>query len=302
MSIAALTWALSQPIHDSTRKLTLVALADYAGADWTCYPGCDTLAGTVLRDERTVRRHVDALVDDGLVEKVRRRRRADGTLGTWLYLLNPTAGAGWKVPTPDPLDAEAQGLDPDLPAPPDTGDHRTPMSGSPPDTAVSALNRKNTFEPSGTTATPDDQLPALHQVMATTTVGKAVETWARSTDQWPEQHTTAVDAYRDLVRLVATRVDQPRHWQGQLLAEYLQMVTGDDAPLTPGERGHLNRLVASNGAEATLRYLAEAVEWGAGLPDDAADADPRRQGRRGMIRYAAAVGQRLNAEARKARR
>jgi hypothetical protein len=47
--------------------------------------------------ERTVRRVIVELSEQGLVEKVERRRRDDGTLGTWVLHLPVSSGHPWTV-------------------------------------------------------------------------------------------------------------------------------------------------------------------------------------------------------------
>jgi len=73
MSVAAVAWALQQPITDTTTKLLLVALADYADADNSCWPKQETLAeiaGHCSVD--TVQRHLRKLEADGYVTRERR--------------------------------------------------------------------------------------------------------------------------------------------------------------------------------------------------------------------------------------
>lgn len=75
-------WAWQQPVDDSTRKLVLVKLADSANDEGVCSPTQDRLAVECGVSERTVRRHLKRLGDDGLIvatsrrcDEVGRRRR-----------------------------------------------------------------------------------------------------------------------------------------------------------------------------------------------------------------------------------
>lgn len=87
MSVKAISWAWDQPTSNAGQKLVLLALADHAGEDFTCYPSSGRLAEKTGLGPGTVRRYIDALEAAGIVEKVERRRRSDGTLGTWVYRL-----------------------------------------------------------------------------------------------------------------------------------------------------------------------------------------------------------------------
>jgi len=93
VSVKAMTWAWAQPTSNAGQKLVLLALADHAGEDFTCYPSSAKLSEKTGLGAGTVRRYIDALEADGKVEKVERRRRPDGTLGTWVYRLVQRAPA-----------------------------------------------------------------------------------------------------------------------------------------------------------------------------------------------------------------
>lgn len=103
MSIQALNWAWGKDVSTPTQKLVLIALADHANSDGECYPSFDTVATLAGCSPRTARRHVDELVVAGLVQKVGRRRRTDGTLSTWNLVLSMdcTSGHEWPEATDD---------------------------------------------------------------------------------------------------------------------------------------------------------------------------------------------------------
>lgn len=84
MAINVLSWAFQQPLPSPTAKLVLIALADHANAEGECWPSMGRIALLAGISERQVSRHIQVLVDRGLVEKVDRRRR-NGYLGSWNY-------------------------------------------------------------------------------------------------------------------------------------------------------------------------------------------------------------------------
>jgi DNA-binding transcriptional ArsR family regulator len=130
MSVTWMAWVWQQQCPNAGIKLTLLALADHAGEDGTAFPGCARLGEKTGQDERTIRRHLDTLEEMGLLTRERRRRQ-DGTLGTYTYTLQNTTGQL----RPLVVDARHQ---------------RTPMSGSPADTDVRAEPSvsKTSVEPS----------------------------------------------------------------------------------------------------------------------------------------------------------
>lgn len=75
MSNEALTWAFEQTIKPSGRHFVLVALANYADSQGWCYPSQETLAKRTSQDERTVRDHLKALEEEGLIAREPRRRK-----------------------------------------------------------------------------------------------------------------------------------------------------------------------------------------------------------------------------------
>jgi DNA-binding transcriptional ArsR family regulator len=81
-----ITLAWDQECTNAAEKLTLIALADHAGEDGRAFPGCARLAEKTGSGERTVRRHLDQLEENGQLTR-ERRRRADGSLGTYMYQL-----------------------------------------------------------------------------------------------------------------------------------------------------------------------------------------------------------------------
>jgi len=90
-SIAAMNWALEQDTRSSGERLVLLTLAMCTGGDEddprVCWPSVARLAKLTRIGASTVRSHIDALTERGLLTKYERRRRKDGTLGTWVYLV-----------------------------------------------------------------------------------------------------------------------------------------------------------------------------------------------------------------------
>lgn len=85
MSIRAMQWAWRQSTLSPSERLVLLALCDHAGEDGECWPTTGRLAEKCGLSKQSVQRHLTALADRRLIEKVERRKRADGGLGGWLY-------------------------------------------------------------------------------------------------------------------------------------------------------------------------------------------------------------------------
>lgn len=87
MSNEALTAVSKAEIRPSGRKFVLMALADYADEAWSCFPSVDQLAAYTSQGEKTVRDHLDALDEAGIISRDRHRRE-DGTLGRYRFVIN----------------------------------------------------------------------------------------------------------------------------------------------------------------------------------------------------------------------
>ena len=87
MSLRALTWAWEQELTNPSEKLVLLAIADHANDDGMCWPSMSHVAERCLLSTRQIQRITEQLVDYGLVSR-ERRKRPDGTLGTYTYTLN----------------------------------------------------------------------------------------------------------------------------------------------------------------------------------------------------------------------
>ena len=78
-------------------KLTLLALADYADQEMSCFPSVATLAQKTSQSERTIQRHIADFEEQGLIEK-ERRNRDSGADSSNRYFLN----LGGDTMTPSP--------------------------------------------------------------------------------------------------------------------------------------------------------------------------------------------------------
>lgn len=110
MSARALNWAWAQRPQTSSQKLVLAALADRADDDGVCWPSTRWLAEKCQpMPAETVRRVLRELTEQGLVVKLRRQRRPDGTLGTWLFRLSvepPVTHDHWSPVSEPPVMGE----------------------------------------------------------------------------------------------------------------------------------------------------------------------------------------------------
>jgi len=72
VSVKAVAWALEQKVGNAAAKLVLVGIAEYANPDtWVAWPGRQTVSTISETSGRTVTRHVQLLVELGLIAEVR---------------------------------------------------------------------------------------------------------------------------------------------------------------------------------------------------------------------------------------
>ena len=86
MSNEALAWAFKTKLR-TTQKFVLVALADYADDDHSCYPSYKLTAQRIGASVSTVRRAIESLESDGYV-RVSKRYGDDGKQTSNRYVLN----------------------------------------------------------------------------------------------------------------------------------------------------------------------------------------------------------------------
>jgi DNA-binding MarR family transcriptional regulator len=86
-----MTWAWRQVTESSGQRLVLLALADHCGGDeddpGRCWPSAKVVAAKCGMQPNTVHKHIERLAEVGLLAKVERVRRSDGTLGAWVVSL-----------------------------------------------------------------------------------------------------------------------------------------------------------------------------------------------------------------------
>jgi hypothetical protein len=89
-----------------TTRFVLVVIADHADDQGECWPSARRIANQCgLSNAGTVRKHLDDLQRRGWIDKVRRHRRPDGTLGVYEYRLNIERLFG----RPQPVDNQRAG-------------------------------------------------------------------------------------------------------------------------------------------------------------------------------------------------
>jgi len=86
MSNEALTWAFAHQIK-SGPKFVLVALADYADEEHSCYPSIDKLRQKTGIAKKTISTHLNTLEKLGFFTRERRRYQ-DGNLGSYRFTLS----------------------------------------------------------------------------------------------------------------------------------------------------------------------------------------------------------------------
>ena len=111
MSNEAITAAAKSNVRPSGRKFVLMALADYADEAWSCFPSVEQLATYTSQGEKTVRDHLDALEEAGIISRDR-QRRDDGTLGRYRFRIHrrnlPVDDQRRKSPVADFANGEKQ--------------------------------------------------------------------------------------------------------------------------------------------------------------------------------------------------
>lgn len=78
MSVEAISWALAQPVERSSAKFVLVAMANCAGAEMTCWPSMAYLSEATSQDRKTVLENVKRLIEAGYIEPTEGRAGRTG--------------------------------------------------------------------------------------------------------------------------------------------------------------------------------------------------------------------------------
>lgn len=89
MSISAQNWAYAQAITPSGRKFVLVAICNFADAEGRAFMSVGTLASMTGQDEKSVRRHMDALEETGFIRREERFRRDGSRTTNDVFVLAP---------------------------------------------------------------------------------------------------------------------------------------------------------------------------------------------------------------------
>ena len=94
MSVEAITWALGLPIERSSAKFVLVAMANCANHDMTCWPSVQYLSDATSQNRKTVVENIRRLKEAGLVTDTGERK--GGTRQIPVYLLNRAENGSLK--------------------------------------------------------------------------------------------------------------------------------------------------------------------------------------------------------------
>lgn len=109
MAYRATAWAYDLQLSNVSQKFLLVALADMADEEFSCYPGQEKLAAMTATSVSTVRRAVQALEQLGLIRR-EERRIAGGYKTSDRYYLNvgaqPVTGQSDRQDSPVNVTAE----------------------------------------------------------------------------------------------------------------------------------------------------------------------------------------------------
>lgn len=91
MSVTAMAMAWMRKTGSPATKCVLMALADHANDDGVCWPGQEAISRKTEMSVRSVRNHLEKLVEAGHV-RVEERRRADGSKTSNLYVIDMMFG------------------------------------------------------------------------------------------------------------------------------------------------------------------------------------------------------------------
>lgn len=89
MSVEAITWALAQKMDRSSAKFVLVAMANCANSDMTCWPSMSYLTDATCQDRKTVLENIKRLKELGFISDTDERKGRTAQVA--VYVLN---GAG----------------------------------------------------------------------------------------------------------------------------------------------------------------------------------------------------------------
>jgi len=113
MSLRALTWAFDLEIEgmNSTLKLVLITLANYADEDNKTFPRQNTIAAKTLLSRQTVCKALGQLEDLGIISMLQRKHNTGAFRSSLYELLIPRAGTRVNeddtTPRPSPVSSNA---------------------------------------------------------------------------------------------------------------------------------------------------------------------------------------------------
>src|SRR5690606_6388891 len=74
MSVEAITWALAQPVKQSSAKFVLVVMANRADGDMVCWPSVADICNQTAQDRKTVLENMRRLREAGFIEDTGMRK------------------------------------------------------------------------------------------------------------------------------------------------------------------------------------------------------------------------------------
>lgn len=111
MSNEAITWAYAQATGSVGRKAVLVALADKADEAHSCWPKQSTLARMTDQSERSVRAHLAALEEAGLIGRTHQYRDGRRIADRYVLPVSVLAGVSKRRDSPAAKPAASQPAD-----------------------------------------------------------------------------------------------------------------------------------------------------------------------------------------------
>lgn len=246
MSIQALNWAFQQRVGSVGLKATLVALANFADEDGTCFPGRDLVAEITDQSPRSVSRQINQLADLGVLS-VERRSRDNGSRATNRYRLDLSANLSCDRSAGQ--SANLSRLEPPV------NHHLSPDGSASADVAAD-----------GSQETPGngERKPFTARLRQELLDGFDVEL---------EPQDTAHEAFVALLDVALNKLPPARHHATAMgvIADYVEFAQGWQ--ITRQSRDHTARLVRTHDPPAVLHAYGEAMNWGAGIDSRYAD-DP----------------------------
>ncbi|GGF75313.1 hypothetical protein GCM10007301_39000 [Azorhizobium oxalatiphilum] len=126
MSVVAMAWAWERKCGSPSAKLILMSLADFSNQDGECFPSVTLLAKLTEQSASTVRRRLQELENDGLIERREQYRENGSRTVDLIRLLMTQQGGGGGPRRQKPVDLGPVNLEgpalPECEGPPVTGE------------------------------------------------------------------------------------------------------------------------------------------------------------------------------------